>query len=57
MMGSTATSKQALLFLQKKKQKSPWPEPVPLHAPQSHISKSFLLLVFKKEVLSYFAAP
>jgi len=51
MMGSTVLSKQALLFLKKKKQKNVWPESASVPPQRTEFNKSFLLLFFKKEVL------
>jgi hypothetical protein len=49
---------KALLFLQKKQQKnSPFPEALAPAGQQPAISKSFLLLFFKKEALSFRAIP
>jgi hypothetical protein len=46
--------KQALLFLKKKKQKNFYfPRAVALPSPTPPMSKSFLLLFFKKEALAF----
>jgi hypothetical protein len=53
----SSTRQQALLFVNKKKQKNFVPRAVATASPTPAVSKSFLFLFFKKEALSYTFGP